>query len=156
MKSIVVYASVSNGNTKKIAEIIAKKLNAELMNINQAKDIDISKYDLIGFGSGIFYSKHHRKLIEFVKNIKNLENKNVFIFSTSGLRRIKYIYDFHNNLRKEILKHNVNLLGEFNCLGFDKWAPLRIIGGINKSRPNNKDFLRAKKFANNLKINFSL
>jgi flavodoxin len=43
------------------------------------------------------------------------------------------------------------VIGEFNCAGFDTVGPLRIIGGINKGRPNDEDLTQAEAFAKNLK-----
>ena len=48
MKALIIYMSVSHGNTRKIAERIAQVLNADLV---EAKDIDdpifLSKYPML-------------------------------------------------------------------------------------------------------------
>jgi len=44
-----------------------------------------------------------------------------------------------------------NIIGEFNCLGFDYNGPLKLIGGINKGRPNKRDIQKARLFAKSLK-----
>ena len=54
MKTIIFYSSTYNGNTLKIAESMAAALSADLVPIEaKISDIDLSKYDLIGFGSYI-------------------------------------------------------------------------------------------------------
>ena len=68
MKSLVVSVSVSHGNTEKVARAISEVLGADL---KEAKDVDpttIPNYDLIGLGSGIFYSKFHAQLRKLVRN----------------------------------------------------------------------------------------
>ena len=51
MKTIIFYSSTYNGNTLKIAESMAAALSADLVPIEaKISDIDLSKYDLIGFG----------------------------------------------------------------------------------------------------------
>jgi len=57
MNSLIIYQSIHHNNTEKIAQIMAKELNADLVKINQVKDLDVSGYDLIGFGSGIYFGK---------------------------------------------------------------------------------------------------
>ena len=41
----------------KIAESMASTLNAKVIDPEDAKDFNISEYDLIGFGSGICFGK---------------------------------------------------------------------------------------------------
>jgi hypothetical protein len=39
------------------------------------------------------------------------------------------------------------VVGTFCCPGFDTWWPLRLVGGLNKGRPNEADLTRAREFA---------
>lgn len=54
-------------------------------------------------------------------------------------------------LKEKLLEKRFNVIGEFFCKGFDTWGPFKIIGGINRGRPNEQDLEKAKKFANDLK-----
>jgi flavodoxin len=67
MKVLIVYSSMHHKNTEKIAQAMAEVLNADLIEAKNAKAEDILKYDLIGFGSGIYMFKHHKSLFKFVK-----------------------------------------------------------------------------------------
>ena len=40
---------------------------------------------------------------------------------------------------------------EFCCKAWDSWGPLKLFGGINKGRPDEKDLAAAKAFAERLK-----
>jgi len=42
------------------------------------------------------------------------------------------------------------ILGIFNCLGKDKFGPLKLFGGVNKDHPNKNDLNNAKAFYKNL------
>ncbi|NCC80326.1 MAG: flavodoxin, partial [Clostridia bacterium] len=56
MKSIIFYSSYYRTNTEKSAQVMASEMEGELKNTNDLKieDYDISSYDLIGFGSGVY------------------------------------------------------------------------------------------------------
>ncbi len=43
------------------------------------------------------------------------------------------------------------IIGEFSCLGLDTIGPLKLVGGINKGHPDEKDLDDARKFAIGLK-----
>jgi len=62
MKTLIIYNSTHHGNTKKIAKVMTEILNAELVKSDEVDITTLSKYDLIGFGSGIYYGKHHKSL----------------------------------------------------------------------------------------------
>ena len=62
MKTAIIYKSVHRGNTKKIAEAMAEPLEADLFDLKDANNDIIKEYDLIGFGSGIYYYRPHKKL----------------------------------------------------------------------------------------------
>jgi len=150
MKKLIVYVSLHHNNTEKIARIFANTLEAEMKNTEQIEPTSISAYDLIGFGSGIYFFKHHKNLLEFVNRIPQSKNKKAFIFSTSGLTQIKVLIR-HKPLKTILQSKGFEVIGEFNCAGFDTVGPLRIIGGINKGRPNDEDLTQAEAFAKNLK-----
>ena len=45
----------------------------------------------------------------------------------------------------------LDIVGEFDCRGFDTFGLLKVIGGISKGKPNEKDIEKAENFAINLK-----
>lgn len=55
MKSVIIYASVHHGNTKKIVDAIAPEINADIIDITKQKEIDLPQYYVIGLASGVFY-----------------------------------------------------------------------------------------------------
>ena len=147
MRCLVIYQSVHHGNTEKIAKEIAKCLDADLKRVNEINKKDLTEYDLIGFGSGIYFLKHHKSLLEFVEDLPQM-NKKAFIFSTRGLGCYKF---YHRALRKKLIEKGFKIVGEFSCKGYDTYGILKLIGGINKGRPNEQDLEKARKFAMRMK-----
>ena len=97
MKGLVVYVSISHGNTEKAAKAISEVLGADL---KDAKDIDlsmISNYDIIGFGSGIFHNEFHTQHRILVSEMPTGSTR-MFIFSTSGFGTT----DFHTKKKKVV------------------------------------------------------
>jgi flavodoxin len=81
MRTAIIYKSIHHENTKKVAEVMANTLNADLYDLKDFNQDMIKEYDLLGFGSGIYYYKPHKKLRKFVEGLDNVENKKAFHFS---------------------------------------------------------------------------
>jgi len=147
MKTAIIYKSIHHGNTKKIAEVMANSLKAELFDLKDANRDIIKEYDLIGFGSGIYFNKPNKELRKFVEGLDDVKNKKAFVFSTSGRGTP------NGWLEKKLSTKGFNILGEFYCKGLDTYALVKLIhrGGINKGKPDEKDFKNAENFANDLK-----
>ena len=151
MKALVIYISVHHGNTEKLAKVIANALDADLLQVKQMDASMLEQYDFIGFGSGIYFGKYHKSLLDFADTLPMLRNKITFIFSTSGLRKIRFIHDFSKPLKEKLQRKGFDVIGEFSCRGFDtSWAAM-IVGGINKGRPNARDLKQAEDFARALR-----
>ncbi len=150
MKVLIVYASIHHKNTQNIAEEIGEVLSAKILPFFKLTEKDIKEADLVGFGSGVYFSRFHKGLIKIIDDIDGLDGKNIFIFSTSGLRKNFILNRSHHHFKKLLQKKRANLVGEFNCLGLDTNGPLKLIGGINKNRPNQEDIKKARNFAKNL------
>jgi flavodoxin len=145
MKPIIVYESVHHQNTLKVAEAIASVLGAKLVKASEADTEEIEKCSLVGFGSGIYFWRHHKNLLEFAEKLKKVND--YFIFSTRGAPSLG---NFRSSLKKILKTKGGKDLGEFSCAGWDTFGPLQAIGGIAKGRPNKRDLEKAKEFAKNL------
>lgn len=148
MKRLIIYESIHHKNTEKIAKVMGEVLKAELKNPKDVNVDDLKNYDLIGFGSGIYYGKFHKNILELLKKIKSQGKQRVFVFSTSGQGREQY----NESLKSELKEKGFEVVGSFACKGFDTYGPLKLIGGIAKGRPNEEDFSKAREFAAELTI----
>ena len=155
---LIVLESADNGATAKIARAIAGELEARIITPEQATADEIQKYDLVGFGSGIFSQRHHRALFDLADRLQVFAVKKAFIISTSGVSRQFALDhktdDTHTPLREALQKKGFSIAGEFNCEGFNDNSFLRLFGGMNKGRPNAGDIENAKRFAAELKAAF--
>ena len=149
MKSLIVLVSYHHNNTRKIAEVIAKVINAEIKTPQQINLEELNQYDLVGFGSGIYFWKHHKDLLELAEKLPQQINKKAFIFSTSA--NTENAPKFHSLLREKLQSKGYTIADEFNCAGFITWGPYKIVGGLKKVRPNLDDLKLAEEFASRLK-----
>lgn len=139
MKALIIYISVHHGNTERVAKVMANILDADLLQMKQVDASVLEQYDLIGFGSGIYFGKHHKSLLDFVDMLPMLRNKKAFIFSTSGLRKIQFIHNFDKPLKEKLQRKCFDIIGEFSCRGLDTYRATKLVGGVNKGRPNAED-----------------
>ena len=151
MKALLIYVSVHHGNTEKVARSMANLLDAELVQPKQADAVRLEQYDLIGFGSGVYFGRHHASLLDFVDRLHMVRDKKAFIFSTSGLRKIPFVHDFDRSLKERLRRKGFDVIGEFSCRGYDTSRAAMILGGINRGRPNARDLQQADDFAGRLK-----
>lgn len=139
------YVSVEHGNTEKVARAIAEVLGAETKKAEEVDPRSLSDHDLIGFGSGIFHNKFHPRLLKFVDDLPQL-NVRSFIISTGGMGNDKQ----HPPLREKLQSKGMEVLGGFSCKAWDTYAPFKLVGGLNKGRPNEEDLKKAREFAERL------
>lgn len=145
MKTLIIYKSVHQMNTEKVAKAMAEAINADLRKVEEVTPAMLAEYDLIGFGSGIYYGKHHKALLDFVAGLPQ-QGKAAFVFSTSG-GAMKIM---HRELRAALGEKGFSIKGEFTCPGFETFGVFKLIGGFRKGRPNAKDLEKARAFAKGL------
>ncbi len=143
MKTVIIYASVHHGNTKKIIDEIAKSNEVDLIDATQNTEKDLSGYDLIGFASGIYYGKFHQSVLKFA-SVNLIERKNVFLICTYGGS------DAFKSIETIIADKHDKLVGKFSCKGYDTFGPFKLIGGVAKGHPDEKDCAAAVEFYQNL------
>ncbi len=141
MKTAIVYVSTHHGNTKKLVDAIAQKHEIVAVDAAAQKDADLSGFDLIGFASGVAFGKYYPQLLSFMES--NLpEHKRVFFLHTAGDPR-----EAHNAAAKAIADaRGCTCLGTYFCKGFDTYGPFKLVGGLNKNRPNADEVAGAEKF----------
>jgi flavodoxin len=153
MRSLLVVISVHHNSTGKIADAMAKVLDAQIKKPQQVSHEELIEYDLIGFGSGIYDATHHAALQNLASKLPQVSNKKAFIFSTSGVSWASKVVKDHSELRNKLESKGYSIVDEFQCKGFNTNSFLKYFGGMNKGRPNAEDLKHAEDFATNLTQN---
>jgi flavodoxin len=146
MKALIIYVSIYQANTQKIAKVMAEALNATLL---EPEDVDINTlqdYDLIGLGSGIYWGRFYKRLRNFIKKLPLLQDNKVFLFGTNGHGEMPY-----KPMEKLLQKKGCVVVGKFSCLGYNTFFLSRFLGRVNEGKPDTNDYERARKFAESLK-----
>ena len=132
MKIAIVYASVHHGNTKKLVDAIADAYGTELIDATKIKEKNLSEYDAIGFASGIYYGKFHQAVLNFA-SVKLPQEKTVFLICTHGGSAA------FGSIETILKNKRCGITDRFSCKGYDTFGPFRLIGGIAKGHPDDKD-----------------
>ena len=161
---LMILAGSSAGSTAKVARAIAEELGAQVVGPEQARGARLGDFKLIGFGSGIFDGKHHAALLALADELPPAPHVKAFLFSTCGVPArfaspevlADYTSGNHAALREKLRAKGYEIVGEFGCVGFNDNKFLKLIGGLNRGRPNAADLGSAQSFAKGLERNLSL
>lgn len=142
----IVYDSPHKGNTEKLLlKIKEKYADTALVKAADCTPEFFFRYDVLGFASGIYYGKFSPSVSAVFEQAIKSDVKKLFFIYTSGAGRAGY----ENTLRAKTEKSGKICLGIFSCKGFDTYGPFKLIGGLNKGRPNEADFRDAIAFFEN-------
>ncbi len=139
LKTMILYRSKHHGNTRKLVEAVAAAFPGDIDTLDVAtlgkdKRVDLSDYALVGVASGIYYGNIDREL-KLVMEHSLEQGYFVFALLTYGGQSKWYGKDIDATCR---LRRATFLAGH-GCPGFDTWGPYRLMGGMNKGRPNDGD-----------------
>ena len=140
MKTAVVYYSKHHGNTKKLLDAIKSAFSDEitLFDATKTPPENLEEYDLIGFASGIYYSKFQKNVLEFARN-HTPSGKKMFLIYTCGVKKDGYT----KAIREALAGTNANILG-------DTFGPFKLVGGIAKNHPTAAEIHSAVSFYDHL------
>lgn len=142
MKTAIIYFSKHHGNTKKLLDAIQEKhCDVDLYDVTEKKPVDLSGYDRIGFASGIYYSKFHKSVLQFVKDAMPLGKETFFIY-TYGAKKNGYT----KAVAEAALSRGAVILGEYGCFGFNTYGPFKLFGGMAKGHPDDDEIAKAVDF----------
>jgi len=140
---LVIYESIYNGNTARLALAMAEELGCASVSASEAGRMDLSRYSAIGFGSGIYFGCHHPSLLDLASKTAGA-GKSAFVFSTRGA---PFLGGYHEELEKTLRAAGFAILGSFAAKGYDCTGPFTIVGGGNRGKPDEGDLRRAAAFA---------
>lgn len=145
--ALLVYTSVHHRNTAQVAHAMAGVLRADCATPAECPYSRLAGCELLGIGSGVYYGWPHDEILRWVRGLPDTYARTlpVFIFTTSGLPFLAKFW--HRPLKQALAGKGYEVIGEFACRGFDTWGPLWLAGGLNRRHPNERDFQRARQFA---------
>jgi flavodoxin len=150
-RRLIVVASPHRGNTRRVAEVMADVLGAEVVVPDDVAAETLRGCELVGFGSGVYYGRMHESLFALVRRFSAARGADAaaapraFVFSTSGLPFLAKAW--HAPLVRLLADKGFDVAGAFACRGFDTWGPLWLVGGLNRTHPDARDLARAREFA---------
>ena len=145
MKTLIVFHSEHQGNTKKVSDAIGKAIGASALRSADAVLPDLEEYDLVGFGSGIYHGRFHDSLYRMIEDLPAQNGKKAFLFSTTGSK--SYALRAHEAFKTLLKTKGFFVVGEFSCLGYDTAISSE---GINRGKPDASDLKNAVTFARGL------
>jgi flavodoxin len=150
MKTLILCKSVHHQNTTLIARVMADVLSADLRAPEETSPDILKDYDLIGFGSGIYFGRFHSALRACIDQLPDVASsgRSAFVFSTAGLPSLWRWW--HRPLKALLKNKGFIVVAEFHCSGFDTFGPLWLFGGIHRRHPDHHDEERAAEFARQL------
>nr|WP_289095740.1 flavodoxin family protein [uncultured Dorea sp.] len=143
MRKAIVYTSVHHGNTEKLVKRIAEECQVDLIDAIKQMNADLNDYDMIGFSSGIYYSKFHQSILKFSEENLSVDKKVFLICTYGGSANFKSIEQILN-------KKHASVVGKFGCKGYDTFGPFKLVGGIAKGHPDEEDMKNAVDFVKGL------
>lgn len=149
MKTAICYYSRHHGNTLKVLEAMAQEGDVDLIDVTSRQNVRLENYDCIGFASGIYGATFHKAVAAFARQYLPAGKPVFFVYTYggakgSGARAVAVV----------AREKNCSILGEFSCKGYDTFGPFKLVGGIAKGHPNEKDLERARRFYRELQNHF--
>lgn len=136
----MLYATKS-GNTKKVADEIAKELNCESLEItNTTPPVNLVGYDVVFVGTGIHFGNPNEDIVRFLKTIDLKEPKLFAIFLTWGGAG-KTDQEAIAKLKNALESKGQLIGGPYKCFGGRQFSLLK------RGHPNIEDFKAAKVWA---------
>ena len=142
MNTAIVYYSKHHENTLKLLKSLQEvDPSLVLVDVTKEPDFDLTRFERIGFASGIYFSKFAKQIVEYEE--KHLPiGKEVFFIYTHGAPVIAFVV---RKVKKIAKKKGAKIIGVFHSRGYDTYVMKRF-GGIAKKHPNEKDMKRIQKF----------
>ncbi|MFE1951765.1 flavodoxin [Streptomyces sp. NPDC059524] len=94
----------------------------------------------------------HARLTRFARALPTAPapRGRAFVFATSGLPELPWA-PFTRPLARVLAAKGFGPAGTFSCRAYDTWAPFRLVGGINKRRPDGQDLAAVREFGARLR-----
>lgn len=149
MKTAICYYSRHHGKTLKVLEAMAREGDVDLIDVTTRQAVRLKDYDCIGFASGIYGATFHKAVVAFARQYLPTGKPVFFVYTYggakgSGARAVAVV----------AREKNCPVLGKFSCKGYDTFGPFKLVGGIAKGHPDEKDLEKARCFYREIQEHF--
>ena len=141
MKTAICYYSRHHGNTLNVLEAMAGEGDVDLIDVTTRQTVRLEKYDCIGFASGIYGFEFQKAVVEFARQYLPQGKPVFFVYTYGGAKG-----SGAKAVAKIAQEKNCRMLGEFSCKGYDTFGAFKLVGGIAKGHPDERDLENARKF----------
>lgn len=111
------------------------------MTAAEAASANLMAYDCIGLASGIYFQKFHADILDWAEKMLPA-GKKVFLLYTCGSKQGRYT----DAIRRIVESKGARLVGSYGCRGFDTFGPFKLVGGIAKGHPDEREIAGAAEF----------
>ena len=146
MKTAICYYSRHHGNTLKVLQAMALEGDVDLIDVTTRQLVRLEEYDCIGFASGIYGFEMQKAVVEFARQYLPAGKPVFFVYTFGGARGTGA-----KALAAIAKEKGCPVLGEFGCKGYDTFGPFKLVGGIAKGHPDQKDLAAARAFYRRLR-----
>ncbi|MDW5299788.1 MAG: flavodoxin domain-containing protein [Sedimentibacter sp.] len=138
----IILCPKENGNTRKICDAIATEDDCELVRITGNEILDLSDYESVIVGSGVYGGFPHKNLLMFIRNLKEEHAPKKVRVLLTWLGRGKSDMEAFKRIEKEFLLKGVSVSTNYKkVLGHS-------FGVFHIGKPNDKDIKSCIEWAN--------
>ena len=141
MKTAICYFSRHHGNTLKVAQAMAQEGEVDLIDVTTRQAVRLEGYDCIGLASGIYGFEFQKAVAAFARQYLPQGKPVFFLYTYGGIKGTGA-----KAVAEVAREKDCPILGEFSCKGFDTFGPFKLVGGIAKGHPDQKDLENARAF----------
>ena len=137
MNSLVVYFS-RGSNTRKVAEVIAKELGCDAVDIKKERP-SLSNVDLLIVGSGTYGGRPGKEFVSFLEEIPLATGRRAALFATCSSGIVLWF----NSMKGVLESKGYQVCGSFSCFGQ--------ISFVRRGHPTAEELAKAAEFAAQLR-----
>jgi flavodoxin len=141
----IILCPKESGNTRKIGDAIAAEDNWELVRIKGNEALDLSDYESVIVGSGVYGGLPHKNLLEFIRNLNEEHAPRKVHVLLTWLGRGKSDKKAFQYIEEEFFKKSISVSTDY------KKALGQSFGVFHIGKPNNEDIKSCVEWAKNLK-----
>lgn len=120
--SVLLATFSQTGNTRRVAEAIARGLEAKahkvrVVDLLKASPEEAADYPILGIGTPVFYYKEPEPVRRFIAALPRAGRKAAFTFITHGGNPVNTL----RRMQKQLAARGYTVVNSFSCTGYDTY-----------------------------------